>query len=143
MSEYRSSTTYQLADVGQRFLALLIDGVISGVIVGIFTAVFRPGVGSLIGALLGIAYQWYFLTKQNGQTPGKSIMGIRVIKTDGSPLRDADAIVRAVVGNWISGIFFGLGYLWALWDPNRQTWHDKIANTYVIVADKEKRKVIV
>ena len=32
----------------------------------------------------------------------------------------------------VSGLACGLGYLWMLWDPQRQTWHDKAAGTYVV-----------
>jgi uncharacterized RDD family membrane protein YckC len=32
----------------------------------------------------------------------------------------------------VSGVALGLGYLWMLWDPNKQTWHDKVAKTYVV-----------
>ena len=32
----------------------------------------------------------------------------------------------------LSFIPLGLGYAWALWDPQRQTWHDKIMHTYVM-----------
>lgn len=46
-------------------------------------------------------------------------------------MRDADAIVR-VIGYYIGGAILLLGFLWALWDPNRQGWHDKLANTYVV-----------
>jgi uncharacterized RDD family membrane protein YckC len=44
-------------------------------------------------------------------------------------------IPRAIVRNVariLSGLVFGLGYLWMLWDPRKQTWHDKIANTVVV-----------
>jgi uncharacterized RDD family membrane protein YckC len=29
-------------------------------------------------------------------------------------------------------LVFCLGFLWMLWDPNKQTWHDKVAQTYVV-----------
>ena len=36
----------------------------------------------------------------------------------------------------LTGIFSlvvaGLGFLWMLWDPERQTWHDRVAGTYVV-----------
>ena len=34
----------------------------------------------------------------------------------------------------VSSIPLGLGYLWMLWDPESQTWHDKIVGTIVIKA---------
>jgi uncharacterized RDD family membrane protein YckC len=41
-------------------------------------------------------------------------------------------VLRESFGKTLSGIFFGLGYLWALWDRDSQAWHDKIAGTLVI-----------
>jgi hypothetical protein len=35
---------------------------------------------------------------------------------------------------------FGLSFIWAAFDAHSQGWHDKIANTYVVVADEEKKK---
>lgn len=130
--EYAS---YELADIGTRFLALVIDGIILGIISGILLSILRNP-GGVVGFLIGLLYYWYFWTRNNGQTPGKSIMKIRVIKKDGTPISDADAIVRGV-GYSISGAILGIGFLWALWDENRQTLHDKLASTYVIKVDSE------
>jgi uncharacterized RDD family membrane protein YckC len=41
-------------------------------------------------------------------------------------------LVREIVGKTISGAVFLLGYLWILFDRERQGWHDKLANTYVV-----------
>lgn len=130
--EYAS---FELADIGTRFLAIVIDGFILGIISGILLSILRNP-GGVVGFLIGLLYYWYFWTRNNGQTPGKSIMKIRVIKKDGTPITDADAIVRGI-GYSISGAVFGLGFLWALWDDQRQTWHDKLASTYVVKADSE------
>jgi uncharacterized RDD family membrane protein YckC len=129
----KDEAVYELADIGQRFLALIIDGIILGIITGIlFGAAREPGFGASF--IVGVVYQWYFLTRQNGQAPGKMVMKIRVIKTTGEPMTDSDPIIR-YVGTYINSIVFGLGWFWALWDENRQGWHDKMANTYVVKAD--------
>jgi uncharacterized RDD family membrane protein YckC len=124
--------SFELADIGTRFFAAIIDGIILGVITGILTSIARePGFGA--GFLISLAYEWYFLTRRAGQTPGKSVMKIRVVKTDGTPIDDATAIVR-YVGRYISGIIV-IGLLWALWDEQRQGWHDKVASTVVVRAE--------
>lgn len=129
--------TYELADIGERFIALVIDSLIIGFVGGLV------GVGGnalwgggILGFILGAGYQWYFLTQQNGQTPGKMIMNLRVIKVDGTPISDAEAVLR-YVGYLINSPIFMLGWLWATWDPNNQGWHDKIARTYVVKAESE------
>ncbi len=131
MDQSSDSITYELADVGTRFIALVIDSLILGVITWFLSNLGGTGYG--LSFLAGLAYNWYFWTRQNGQTPGKQMMKIRVIKTDGGPISDSDAILR-YIGYYISGFILALGYLWAIWDENHQGWHDKIANTYVVRA---------
>lgn len=121
---------YELGDVGTRFVAIIIDGVILGIITSIL---FGAGgeVGGGISFLVGVLYNWYFWTRQNGQTPGKKVMSLQVVKADGSELSDVDALIRAV-GYYVSGLVFGLGYIWALFDDEKRTWHDMFAGTRVI-----------
>lgn len=66
----------------------------------------------------------------SGQTVGKWLMGVRVVRTDGERVRFGNC-VRRQVGYGISAIFF-LGYLWILLDNRRQGFHDKFAGTYVV-----------
>ena len=73
----------------------------------------------------------------SGQTPGKRVLGVRVMRTDGTRLRLGNAI-RRQIGYWISGIFY-LGFLWILFDNKRQGFHDKIAGTIVTYSWPEGR----
>ena len=122
--------SYELATLGNRFIAIFIDGVILGVISGLLVGFGREAGGGL-SFLVGLVYYWYFLTRQEGQTPGKKLMNIKVIKTDGSALTDSDAILR-YIGYTINSVVIMLGWIWAFFDENQQGWHDKIAKTYVI-----------
>ena len=70
-----------------------------------------------------------------GQTPGKRLMGLVVVKTDGGRVRLGAAILRWA-GYWLSGILF-LGYLWVLVDDRRQSLHDKLAGTIVVYSHPE------
>jgi uncharacterized RDD family membrane protein YckC len=123
---FLQNTGLFLADVGSRFLAHIIDGLILAIPVIIFTFLFFP----LVYVIIAL-YQAYFLSNHQGQTPGKKALGIRVVRVDGMPLTFGDGIVRYIgqlIGSWI----FLLGYLWVLWDPYRQTWADKMVKTVVI-----------
>jgi uncharacterized RDD family membrane protein YckC len=73
----------------------------------------------------------------SGQTPGKRVLGVRVMRTDGTRLRLGNAL-RRQVGYWISAIFY-LGFLWILFDNRRQGWHDKLAGTIVTYSWPEGR----
>jgi uncharacterized RDD family membrane protein YckC len=66
-----------------------------------------------------------------GATPGKQIMGLRVIRTQGQPLGWVRAIVR-YIGYFLSAIVLFIGFLWVFIDGRRQGWHDKLADTLVV-----------
>ncbi|MEZ4671978.1 MAG: RDD family protein [Anaerolineae bacterium] len=132
-TKVKDYASYELADIGTRFMALIIDSLILGAITSAFFGAAKgPGVGA--GIIVGIAYHWYFLTRQHGQTPGKMLMKIRVIKVDGTPIDDVTPILR-YIGYYINSAVIMLGWLWATWDDQRQGWHDKIANTIVVRAE--------
>jgi len=55
---------------------------------------------------------------------------------NGEPIGIGKAVLREIIGKWISTLFCYLGYLNALWDRDNQTWHDKIANCYVFYVEE-------
>ncbi len=71
-----------------------------------------------------------------GTTLGGIVVGLRVIRTPGTDVRFADALVRALAGI-LSLAALGIGCLWMLQDPERQMWHDKIAGTLVVRVPRE------
>jgi uncharacterized RDD family membrane protein YckC len=73
----------------------------------------------------------------SGQTPGKRVLGVRVMRTDGKRLTLGKAVLRRI-GYWVSAIFF-LGFLWILVDNRRQAFHDKLAGTIVTYSWPEGR----
>lgn len=69
---------------------------------------------------------------KSGQTVGKRALGIRVIDFDtGGPIGPGRAIGRALL-RFPSALVFFLGYLWMLWDREKQTWHDKAVRAVVV-----------
>lgn len=72
-----------------------------------------------------------------GWTPGKWLLGLRVVRTDGKPLRLWDCFSRA--GGYLGSLGMGgLGFLEAAWDANAQAAHDKLADTLVVRAPRFK-----
>ena len=149
------SANFVPADPGTRFGAAMLDGLIAGgMVYGPFLVAFltsaalqrsADGTGSgliLLGvglALIGFGV-WCWLTvshvKRNGQTLGKKMLGIKVVRKDGAP---------ASLGRifWLRNVINGLiGFipLYALVDhvfifgESRQCLHDRIADTIVVVA---------
>jgi len=67
-----------------------------------------------------------------GKTPGKMLFGLRVTRVSGEPLGMGAALLRWF-GYANSFFFFNLGFLWIMFDGKKQGFHDKIAETVVIV----------
>lgn len=135
------------ANFGRRLVAFLIDVLIFTVAGWFLSALLAgtagttadsqavAGVALLLWLVLTVAQIAYFVVLEggpSGQTLGKKVMDIRVIDfSTGGPLGYGKAFVRWI-GRIPSTIVCYLGYLWMLWDRERQTWHDKIANTVVV-----------
>ena len=86
---------------------------------------------------LGLGLGWFGLyftaatAMWHGRTPGKRLLGIRVISLTGKPIGWWASFER--FGGYAAGFATGLlGFAQVLWDDNRQAIHDKIAVTAVI-----------
>jgi uncharacterized RDD family membrane protein YckC len=117
----------------RRFAAAFVDGILVGIVASILGAIFgvERNASNGIGTLLGLVYYTYF-EGSSGQTVGKKALGIRVIDlSGGGPIGYGRAFIR-YIGRFVSAIVIFLGYLWMLWDKEKQTWHDKFANSVVV-----------
>ncbi|MFL5866107.1 MAG: RDD family protein [Thermoleophilaceae bacterium] len=140
-----------LADWVPRFLAALIDGLI------IWAALI---VGSIIGNVTGssaielftglislvVAFLYYpiLMSREgadNGQTIGKSVTGVRVLRDNGQAVTFGFAVLREFVVKYLlfgvvacCGLGAILDGLWPLWDDKNEALHDKIVKTHVIKA---------
>ena len=81
--------------------------------------------GILVSSIL--AYHT-LLIGMEGRTVGKRLVGIIVLQKDGRMPDTRESLFRAL-GQVLSLLPLGLGYLWALWDPHHETWHDKLSKT--------------
>jgi len=129
----------------RRFGAALIDGLLLGFTVGLLVrlvfgapaqnaGLFHPS--NLVVSLAGWAYQVFMINKY-GATLGKMALGIRVqSELTGANLTLSEAVLREVVGKFLSGIALLIGYFWMIWDPKKQGWHDKLGKSVVIKVSK-------
>jgi uncharacterized RDD family membrane protein YckC len=133
---------YELAEKSDRVIALIIDSIIVGIlgsILGIGTGNILVG-GSVLGFILGAGYQWYFLTQHDGQTFGKMVRDIRIIKMDGTKITETDAVMR-FIGYMVNSIPPGIIWLWPFIDDDGRGLHDRLANTVVVkLSEEEKEK---
>ena len=127
-------------------LALILRVALSG-LDSVFEVPDWPIMGLVIAVAVigtGMGYiAWWLFALGRGQTPGKQLLGIRVIKDDGSPsgwgytfLREF--VVKFLLIGFLTQVTFGIAwlvdYLWPLWDraEKMQTLHDKMLGTIVV-----------
>lgn len=125
-----------LADWGTRVLGALIDA-LPFIILSVLT-LWSDFLSWLVG-LAGIAYTIYlgYMEGVTGQTPGKAIMGLRLVDQQGEVVGSGPGIGRKVA-HVVDSLICLLGWLLPLVDSNRQTIADKLLQTYV-VSGVEKR----
>lgn len=76
-------------------------------------------------------YFTFFLAWWSGQTPGKWLFGLQVVRLNGEPITLWLAFER--FGGYAAGVATGLfGFIQVFWDANRQGIHDRISGTAVV-----------
>lgn len=144
----QSITSYRFAGFWMRFWAFLVDLVVVSSINGIILSTIyvindgksiNLGMWTLQGILSGIVFYLYFLlmTKKLGQTLGKMLFGIKVVRLDLQPLSWQDLIFREVVVRFCYKVFgfLQLLYLVVAFNPEKQGIHDMISDTTVVHVD--------
>jgi uncharacterized RDD family membrane protein YckC len=114
---------YPRANFWERMGAGFLDIVLVGFIMGL---IHRAPFGFL-AALAYFAGMWAW----KGTTVGGVVVGLKVVRQDGYPLTLLVSIVRGLAAAFSIVMFF-LGFLWIIWDREKQGWHDKIAGTVVV-----------
>ncbi|MEO8101297.1 MAG: RDD family protein [Betaproteobacteria bacterium] len=143
------SAEVQIEYVGfwARVLAAVVDSICAlMIIVPVIVWVYGPGYlsqieGKLVAGpvdflvqylLPAVAVVLFWLAR--GATPGKMVIGARIVDADTlGDLGTGQAILR-YIGYYISMIPLCLGLIWVGIDARKQGWHDKIAGTLVIKA---------
>ena len=116
----------------RRFAGAFIDGIVVSIAAGILRGVLGTGAGGGFGLLVSAVYFTAFIGAERGQTLGQMALGIRVLGLDtGSSIGYGRALLRWFISIF-SALVFLLGYLWMLWDGEKQCWHDKAANDVVV-----------
>jgi uncharacterized RDD family membrane protein YckC len=84
----------------------------------------------VVALALQFCYFGYFWSTR-GRSVGMGLLNIRVAGKDGGNLSFVLAGLRGTVGYYISGLVLYLGFFWMLFDPEQETWHDKIFGSQV------------
>jgi uncharacterized RDD family membrane protein YckC len=145
----------EFAPHGPRLVAYILDGIIIAIVVTVIASigalVFFAGssvednrvtnvspiaalVGGilwLIAALVGLLYFPYFWVN-GGATIGMRPFSLKVVRDrDGGAIGWGTGILR-LIGLWIAGAVFYLGFIWIFIDKRRRGWQDLIAGTLVV-----------
>jgi uncharacterized RDD family membrane protein YckC len=112
--------------------------VVPAIIVVVIGLAIGHGFGQALAALAYIAafgfsiWNIVFRQGKTGQTIGKQIVGIRLIREiDGQPVGPGMSFVRQLT-HVLDSLACYLGWLWPLWDAKNQTFSDKLCSTVVI-----------
>ena len=99
--------------------------------------------------LLTIAFLWvlqflYFglYWSGTGSSLGMTVMGIRVIRRNDVPLTILRSGLRGTVGYTLSASVLGMGYIWAFFDTDHESLHDKLFDTRVVRVEPDLDKNI-
>ena len=133
-----SAATLPRAGFWIRMGAMLLDAVLIGMVVGLTSSVFPrfmhidhgPG-----GLFVALAIYGAVMWKTKGTTIGGIVCGLKVVRLDDREIDWPTAAVRAL-SCFLSLVVGGLGFIWVIFDADRQSWHDKIAGTTVVRVPK-------
>ena len=137
----------ELASFLRRLSAALLDVLVFALPMSSLLLLFLPGArpAFLLAPLVllaGVLVLWA-LSFRSGQTPGKFLAGIRVLREDGRPLGWGMMFVREMLlkralgmllFGLTGGLFLVIDHLWCLWDVRRQTLHDKMCGSLVVLS---------
>lgn len=136
---------YPVASIDERRLAALIDAAFLLFAYGGFLALFGSLGGqftlnklsaAVYASTFAMFYLQYFalFTIFGGTTPGMMLRGLRVVSFSGEPPAPRQTLLRSAGYLLSAGTFF-LGFLWAMWDEDALTWHDRVSQTYLSSAE--------
>jgi len=140
--------TYQLASLSQRAMAYCIDMMVIAVLVLLIGCVllfmvsflYFPGGFAMAIMFITVFLLYWFLgaffeTVWNGQTPGKRLLGIRVLSTEGQPINSFQAVVRNILrlADLQPGMSGGVAFANMLCNKRFQRFGDLLSGTMVIV----------
>jgi uncharacterized RDD family membrane protein YckC len=132
----------EYAGFWRRFAAFFIDAIILGMIIRVlfpfsfwnvrnaWYLIPIVAISNLVSTAITVAYSVIFWAWR-GQTLGKMVMNIKVLRVDGSNITPGYALLR-YLGYVVCFLIVGLGFLWIPFDSRKQGIHDKIADTVVV-----------
>lgn len=157
LAEARVASGLDYAGFWVRFAARFIDGVILGgaslLVEQVVAMLWFDGVVPMppddwanwfrmlaitapVNLVIVLAYSVYFIRRHEA-TPGKRMLGLRVVRADGSRL-GAGRVIGRYFAEQLSGLVFLAGYVMAAFDEEKRTLHDLMCDTRVVRGERDE-----
>ena len=137
---------YPLASFNRRWVGFIVDQVVilgCAFLVALLTGTLDSAGAETTAAwavtLTLVRVGFGLIFNPRGWSPGKQVVGLRIVNDDGEPPGLRWGVMRTA-GAVFSEMLY-IGYIWAFFDSKTQTWHDKLAKTYVVRVEGEEPKV--
>ena len=116
----------------QRFAAFFFDVLVVGIGYSIVIAAFGLEEPTVSYGRIVLLAAYFGIGNGLGGTPFKRLSKLEVVDIDtNEPIGIGRGFLR-YIGSMVSGMLLFLGYLWMIWDGDKQTWHDKFAKSVVV-----------
>jgi uncharacterized RDD family membrane protein YckC len=133
----------ELADWGTRAVGFLIDGalLLAIFVVGAIVAAVLGAISSTLGSLFFLLvylfvilgwFYWSYLVGVKGRSPGMALMGLRCVSQESGQLIGGGMGIVRHIAHIVDSLICYIGWLFPLWDPQRQTIADKLVKTLVV-----------
>ena len=145
MGQNTGAHAVEYAGFWRRIAAFMVDAMLISIVIGIIFPlnnrlplnweshwyfILLVGISNILSILAIVAYGvifWYW----RGQTFGKMLLNIKILRGDGSNVSFGYALLR-YLGYGLCILTLGIGFLWIIFDSRKQGIHDKIADTVVV-----------
>ena len=131
----------QPAGISRRLASMFYESLLLAALLLVAGFIYVPIFGGLHGPFQKAVFQLYLLGvmmiyfvtfwKRGGQTLAMKTWRIRLVRSDGGPLTTPLCILRFSLAT-LGLIGVGMGFFWALIDPERQFLHDRLCKTRLI-----------
>lgn len=139
--EREHESLYPVASLGDRRVAGIIDAACllfaSGGFLSLFGSLgghftFSKLSAAVCATALGVVYFQYFalFTIFGGTTPGMMLRGLQVVSFSGDAPTSRQMLLRSA-GYMVSAATCFMGFIWAIWDEDSLTWHDRFSRTFL------------
>ena len=120
-----------------RFIANLCDGIMVSLVSIPFAIISASTTGttaalSQAGQFVVSFFALAYWVGMQGGSPLRRKLGVFILDQDDGSFIGQRRAAQRIMMSWVSGLVLLIGYLSMLWNPQSQTWHDRVAHSVVV-----------